>query len=69
MITDPIVEKLHQQRKEYMERFQYDFDAIVRDIKAREASQPGPLLQPPADARVGREPQGDSQPASRGRRW
>lgn len=48
MITDPIVERLHKQREEYMERFQYDFDAIVRDIKAREASSPAPLLEPPA---------------------
>ena len=47
MITDPIVERLHKQREEYMERFQYDFDAIVRDIKAREASFPTPLLEPP----------------------
>ena len=48
MITDPIVERLHKQREEYMERFQYDFDAIVRDIKAREAACPTPLLEPPA---------------------
>lgn len=50
MITDPIVERLHKQREEYMERFQYDFDAIVRDIKAREASSSAPLVEPPAPA-------------------
>jgi hypothetical protein len=48
MITDPIVERLHKQREEYMERFQYDFEAIVRDIRSREASYPTPLLEPPA---------------------
>jgi len=48
MITDPVVERLHKQREEYMERFQYDFDAIVRDIRSREASYPTPLLEPPA---------------------
>ena len=48
MITDPVVEQLHKQREEYMERFQYDFDAIIRDIKEREASSPSPLLEPPA---------------------
>jgi hypothetical protein len=48
MITDPVVERLHKQREEYMERFQYDFDAIVRDIRSREASTPTPLLEPPA---------------------
>jgi hypothetical protein len=48
MITDPVVERLHKQREEYMERFQYDFEAIVRDIRSREASYPTPLLEPPA---------------------
>jgi hypothetical protein len=50
MITDPIVERLHKQREEYMERFRYDFDAIIRDIRSREASCPSPLLEPPASA-------------------
>lgn len=48
MITDPVVERLHKQREEYMERFQFDFDAIVRDIRSREASYPTPLLEPPS---------------------
>jgi hypothetical protein len=46
MIIDPIVERLHKQREEYMERFQYDFDAIIRDIKSREATSSAPLLEP-----------------------
>ena len=50
MIIDPIVEGLHKQREEYMERFQYDFDAILRDIRSREASYPSPLLEPPTSA-------------------
>lgn len=48
MITDPIVERLHKQREEYMERFHYDIDAIIRDIRSREASYPSPLVNPPA---------------------
>jgi hypothetical protein len=48
MIIDPIVEQLHKEREEYMKLFHYDLDAIVRDIKAREAANPGPLLQPPS---------------------
>ncbi|HEX3553642.1 MAG TPA: hypothetical protein VIA62_10485 [Thermoanaerobaculia bacterium] len=47
MLIDPVVERLHKKRQEYMERFQYDFDAIIRDIKAREAAYPTPLLEPP----------------------
>jgi hypothetical protein len=46
MINDPIVEHLHKRREEYMERFRYDLDAVVQDIKAREAATPGPLLPP-----------------------
>jgi len=46
MLTDPVVEQLHKQREEYMERFQYDFDAIIRDIKAHEAASTAPLLEP-----------------------
>jgi hypothetical protein len=46
MIIDPIVERLHKQREEYLERFQYDFDAIIRDIKSREATNP--MLELPA---------------------
>jgi len=59
MIIDPIVERLHKQREEYVERFQYDFDAIIRDIRAREASNPTPLLEPPA------APQTDTAPRAR----
>ena len=46
MIIDPVIERLHKQREEYMERFQYDFDAIIRDIKSREATNP--MREPPA---------------------
>ncbi|HSS52113.1 MAG TPA: hypothetical protein VLX28_24490 [Thermoanaerobaculia bacterium] len=46
MIIDPVVERLHKQREAYMERFQYDFDAIIRDIKSREATNP--MLELPA---------------------
>lgn len=48
MIVDPVVEQLHKQREKYMESFQYDLEAIVRDIRAHEASYPSPLLQPSA---------------------
>ena len=48
MLTDPVVEQLHKQREEYMERFQYDFDAIIRDIRAHEAASTAPLVEPAA---------------------
>jgi len=48
MLTDSIVEQLHKQREEYMERFQYDFDAIIRDIRAHEAASTAPLVEPAA---------------------
>lgn len=48
MLTDPVVEQLHKQREEYMERFHYDFDAIIRDIRAHEAASTAPLVKPAA---------------------
>jgi hypothetical protein len=48
MTIDPIVERLHKQRAEYMKQFLYDFDAVIRDIKAHEADCETPLLEPPA---------------------
>ncbi|MES1243029.1 MAG: hypothetical protein ABUT39_15540 [Acidobacteriota bacterium] len=48
MIIDPIVERLHKQREEYMEQFHYDLDAIIRDIKAHEAACETHLLEAPA---------------------
>jgi hypothetical protein len=47
MINDPIVDAIHKQREEYMQRFNFDIAAVIRDIKAREASYPGPLREPP----------------------
>jgi hypothetical protein len=47
MIIDPIVERLHKQREEYMAQFHYDFDAVIRDIKTHEAACETPLLEPP----------------------
>lgn len=47
MINDPIVEAIHQQREKYMQRFNFDIAAVIRDIKARQASNPGPLREPP----------------------
>jgi hypothetical protein len=49
MVIDPVVEELHKRREEYMERFGYDFDAIVRDIRSHEALNPDQLLQPPSE--------------------
>jgi hypothetical protein len=65
MVIDPVVEELHKHREEYMERFRYDFDAIVRDIRAHEASSSSPLLQPPSEP--GAAPHSDR--ALRKRRW
>jgi hypothetical protein len=50
MLTDPIVELLHKQREEYMERFQYDFDAIIRDVRAHEAASVEPAAPEPPDS-------------------
>lgn len=54
MIIDPVVKRLHKQREEYMERFQYDFDAIIRDIKSREATNPTLLPEPATNVKRSR---------------
>lgn len=47
MIIDPVVEELHRLRADYMERFEYDFDAVVRDVKSRESENLALLVEPP----------------------
>ena len=36
MDTDPILEELHRIREEYAARFNYDLQAMYRELKARE---------------------------------
>ena len=48
MSTDPIIDKLHQQRAEVMERFNYDFEAFCRYLKEQEKLSAKSLLRPPA---------------------
>ena len=36
MDKDPILEELHRAREEYAAQFNYDLQAIYRDLKARE---------------------------------
>lgn len=36
MTKDPIVEELHRQRAEEMERLEFDFDAFYRELKEQE---------------------------------
>ncbi len=47
MNSDPIVAKLHQQRKEEMERFNFDFEAFCRYLKEQEKLSTELLLPPP----------------------
>ena len=36
MWRDPIIEELHQIRQEYVKQFNYDWQAIFEDLKAKE---------------------------------
>ncbi len=48
MSTDPIIEELHRQRAEEMERFNYDFEAFCRHLKEQEKLSVESLVPPPA---------------------
>lgn len=37
MTNDPIIEELHRIREEYAASFNYDMDAIVADLRAKQA--------------------------------
>ncbi len=56
MIVDPVVEQLHKQREKYMESFQYDLEAIVRDIRAH-----GSILPVATAATFGVQPAGGAR--------
>ncbi len=47
MITDPIVDELHRQRAEEMERFRFDFEAYCRHLKEQEKASKALVLPPP----------------------
>jgi hypothetical protein len=47
MTKDPIVEELHRQRAEEMERLEFDFDAFRRELKEQERLSSEPVLAPP----------------------
>jgi len=46
MTKDPIVDELHRQRAEEMERLGFDFEAYYREIKELERSSSEPVLSP-----------------------
>ena len=47
MIIDPIVDRLHHQRAEEMERFNFDFEGFCRHLKEEEKLSGEPLVSPP----------------------
>lgn len=47
MSIDPIVDELHRQRAEEMERFKFDFDAFFRHLKDQETLSKRPVISPP----------------------
>ncbi len=53
MPTDTILEELHRYREEYAARFNYDIDAVYRDLKAKEQANPRPVIPPPEQAPKG----------------
>jgi hypothetical protein len=46
-ITDPVVEELDRLRAEQMARYNFDFEAFYRDLKAQEKLLPQAVQPPP----------------------
>ncbi len=47
MMDDPIVAEVRRYRDEHAKKFNYDLDAIVRDIKSREGKDGEPVVTLP----------------------
>jgi methionyl-tRNA synthetase len=50
MSPDSIVDELHKQREEEMERLNYDFDAFYRELKEQERQNKERVVAPPEPA-------------------
>ena len=53
MLNDPIVEEVRRIRQEYAKKFNYDLDAIYRDIKKQEQRSGRKLVDLAAKKRRG----------------
>ena len=49
MWTDEIVEETRKGREEYAAKFNYDLEAIVRDLKKQEEQSPDKLVSLPSN--------------------
>ena len=47
MLPDPIVEEVRKARDEYAKQFNYDLDAICRDLQERERRGNRKVVSPP----------------------
>ena len=56
MWRDPIVDEVRAHREEYARRFNFDLDAIHRDLKAQEQASGKKLVRLPPKRIPGREP-------------
>lgn len=61
MWQDPIVEEIRRYREEYAAQFNYDLDAICRDLRDQEKkSAAKPVSLPPRAQRTRKESKGKS---------
>lgn len=66
MWQDPIVEEIRRYREEYAAQFNYDLDAICRDLREQEKkSGATPVSLPPRAPRTRKEGKGKSADAGK----
>jgi len=60
---DPIVEEVRKARDAYAKQFNYDLDAIYRDLKAKERQSGRWVIPCPSKRAKAPDPQGAAKPA------
>jgi hypothetical protein len=54
-VKDPIIDEIHKAREEYAKKFNFDIDAMFKDLQARQAGNPK-LVDLSKETAAGRSP-------------
>ena len=55
MYKDEIIEEIHKHREEYAKSFNYDLNAILRDLKSKQNAHPEKIIKLPIKRKFGQQ--------------